>query len=227
MRSLYDFIITPLDKRYNNTKIIENKEVIVNTSIETFKSISKLAKVVEVPYTWNFSIKVGDIICIHHNIFRRWYDVKGVERNSRSYFKDDLYFCGADQIYLYKTKDKWKSFMDRCFIIPLEKEPQKGIVKYGNTLLEKEGIKEGDVVSFKPDREFEFALDNTLLYCMKSKDIIIKHERKGNEKEYNPSWTNSSRGVDKSSERRNCRYRGGCVCGSSKKCCRNKETSNI
>ena len=193
MNSLYDFIVTPLNERYNNTKNISGKEVVINSNIENFKAISTLAKVISVPLAFNCEIEEGDIVHIHHNIFRRWYDVKGVERNSRSYFKDDLYFCGVDQLYLYKKNNVWNSFSDRCFVIPIENEIQKGIVKYGNRILEKKGILRKDIVSFKPHREFECVINETLLYCMKSKDIIIKYERKGNEKEYNPSWTSSSR----------------------------------
>ena len=193
MNSLYDFIVTPLNERYNNTKSISGKEVVINSNIENFKAISTLAKVISVPLAFNCEIEEGDIVHIHHNIFRRWYNVKGVERNSRSYFKDDLYFCGVDQLYLYKKNNVWNSFSDRCFVIPIENEIQKGIVKYGNRILEKKGILRKDIVSFKPHREFECVINETLLYCMKSKDIIIKYERKGNEKEYNPSWTSSSR----------------------------------
>ena len=48
------------------------------------------------------------------------------------------------------------------------------------------------LVSFKPVGEFEFVIDGKLLYCMKSNDIVIKHEYEGNEKEYNPSWAHCS-----------------------------------
>ena len=64
-----------------------------------------------------------------------------------------------------------------------------GVLYYDNDILNKLKIYEGDIVSFPNLREWEFVIDNQLLYCMKSKDILIKHERKGNEKEYNPSWT--------------------------------------
>ena len=37
---------------------------------------------------------------IHHNVFRRWYNVRGEEKNSKSYFKDNLYFVQQDQVYL-------------------------------------------------------------------------------------------------------------------------------
>ena len=64
-----------------------------------------------------------------------------------------------------------------------------GIVKYDNGELNKSGINVGTLVTFKPNREFEVIIDNERLYCMKSNDIVIKHEYQGNEKEYNPSWS--------------------------------------
>jgi hypothetical protein len=234
VNSLYDYIVSPIGERYNNTIKVKDKNLILNTQIETFKAVNKLAKVVSVPKAYNLPIKKGDLIYVHHNVFRRYYNMKGKQQNSRSYFKEDLYFCAPDQIYLYIQDNKASAFLDRCFIKPLSSDtlgekviPNKGVLKYGNQQLEHLGINEGDIVSFPDLRQWEFNINNELLYCMKSKDILIKHERQGNEKEYNPSWATSSEGIDKSSSRTNCRHRGGCVCGSSKKRCSNKEVSNI
>jgi hypothetical protein len=38
----------------------------------------------------------------------------------------------------------------------------------------------------------EFIVDKKRIYCMKSNDIVIKYEYKGNEEEYNPSWASSN-----------------------------------
>lgn len=227
MNSTYDFLVTPLSERYQNTKKIGEVEVIINANIENFKSVSKLGKVISTPLILESDIKAGDIVCLHHNVFRRWYDVKGKERNSRGYFKDEMYFAGIDQVYLYHNGHEWKSFLDRCFVAPLKDQDQKGIIKYDNRLLNEKGISKEDVVSFKPDREFEFILNDQLLYCMKSKDIVIKHENRGNEEIYNPSWTRGSEGVDKSCQGGNCGHRGRCICGPTKECSCNKEVSYI
>ncbi len=58
------------------------------------------------PSAINTTIKVGDEIYIHHNIFRRYYDIRGNEKNSGSFFKDNLFFCEPQQIYLYKQNNK-------------------------------------------------------------------------------------------------------------------------
>ena len=198
MNSLYDYIIEPLGERYNNSKKIKNKTLILNTKIEEFKSVNKKAKVVSVPRAYDLPIKKGDIVYVHHNVFRRFYNMKGSQQNSRSYFKEDLFFCSPDQIFLYNSGSN-NSFLNRCFVKPLisnklgEKVlPNLGILKYGNKELKSLNINEGDLVSFPSLREWQFNIDGELLYCMKSKDILIKHEYKGDEKEYNPSWAVSS-----------------------------------
>ena len=199
MRSLFDFIIKPIGERYDNEKKIGDKTLVLNTKIESFKSVNNLAIVIETPTTFDTGVSKGDIIVVHHNVFRRFYDMKGREKNSRSYFKEDLYFCSADQIYLYKKDDEWLSYMNRCFVKPIaetallssdKEKPLIGIVKYDNPSLNKLGVEIGTLVTFTPNSEFEFIIDDERLYCMKSNNIAIKHERKGNEEEYNPSWTN-------------------------------------
>ena len=200
MRSLYDFIIKPLGERYDNEKKIGDKTLVLNTKIESFKSVNNLGMVIATPTAFNTDISPGDTVVVHHNIFRRFYDMKGREKNSRSYFKEDLYFCSIDQIYLYKKDDKWLSYMDRCFVKPIletdmlsvdKEKPLIGIVKYDNRYLNKLGVKTNMLVTFAPNSEFEFIENNERLYCMKSNNIAIEHERKGNEEEYNPSWTKS------------------------------------
>ena len=197
MKSLYDFIIKPLGDRYENEIKIGDKTLVLNTKIESFKSVNNLAVVVETPKAFKTSIQKGDIVLIHHNVFRVFYDMKGVKKNSRSYFKNDLYFCAVDQIYLYKNTEDWKSFGDRCFVMPLKNEDiltndkeQKliGILKYGNNSLKALNISPGDVVGFTPNSEWDFIVDKQRVFCMKSNDIVIKYEHQGNQIEYNPSW---------------------------------------
>ena len=197
MKSLFDFIVEPVGQRYNNKVKVGDKSLIINTKIESFKLVNNIAKVIEIPLSYKTVIQKGDLIMIHHNVFRRWHNIRGEEKNSKSYFQNGLYFVQQDQIYLYKRKDKWNSFNDRCFIAPLkdnvdinnwQEQSLVGILKYGNSALEALEINEGDIVGYKPNGEYEFVVDDKRLYCMKSNDIVIKYERQGNEVEYNPSW---------------------------------------
>jgi len=197
MKSLYQFLVKPYFDRYDNTRYIDGKELIINTSIEDHKFVSKKAVVVSTPAAFDTDIKPGDIVYVHHNIFRRYYDMKGREKNSSTFFKDELYFCNLDQIYMYNLK----THLDYCFVKPIlnksnlsvDKEKEHfGILKYSNKSLEDIGLKPGALVIFTPNSEFEFIVEGERLYCMKSNDIAVTHEYEGNEEENNPSWAKSS-----------------------------------
>ena len=193
MKSLYSFIVKPLEKRYDNVRKIGDVNLIINTGIEDHQFISKKAVVVSTPAAFKSKVNVGDEVYIHHNIFRRWYDQKGRERNSSTYFKDDLYFVSPEQIYMYNLKPH----LNYCFVKPLKnqsflnnrkEQPNVGIVKYTNKTLEALGITSGTLITFTPNSEFEFIIEGERLYCMKSNDIALTHEYQGNEEENNPSW---------------------------------------
>ena len=197
MKSLYSFIVKPLNERYDNIKKVNDKTLIVNTGIENHEFVSKKAAVVSTPAAYTSKIKVGDELYVHHNIFRRWYNIKGEEKNSSTFFKDDLYFVSPEQIYMYNLKPH----LDYCFVKPLKnqnllenrkEQPNVGVMKYSNSSLDALGITPGTLITFTPNSEFEFIIDGERLYCMKSNDIALTHEYQGNEEENNPSWAKSS-----------------------------------
>jgi hypothetical protein len=200
MRSVYDFIIKPVGKRYDNEVKVGEHTLITNSSIESFKHVNNIAEVVETPVAFATPIRKGDLIIVHHNVFRVFYDMKGIKKNSRSFLKDNLFFCAVDQVYLYKRKDTWKSFGDRCFVTPVKNKDFLstdkvadliGILKIGNSSLEESGINPGDIIGFTPNSEWEFVVDNQIMYCMKSNDIVIKYGLDRNEEEYNSRWATS------------------------------------
>ncbi len=49
MRSLYDFIVRPIGDKYDNTKKVGDKSLILNTSIENFKAVNNYAEVIATP----------------------------------------------------------------------------------------------------------------------------------------------------------------------------------
>ena len=195
MNSVYNFVVTPIGERYNNVKKIGDLELILNTEILSHQYINRLAKVVSTPIIGDTDIKVDDIVVLHHNVFRRWHDLKGQERNSKSYFNENTYLVAKDQIFLYKRNNKWKAPKGYCFVQPIKdinqfnvetEKPLVGIVKHTDGTVDV-----GDLVGFKPSSEYEFVVDGTRLYRVLSNFITIKYEYQGNEEAYNPSWAQS------------------------------------
>ena len=194
MRSIYGFVVKPLGSRYNNTKSIGEKSLILNSENFNHQFVNREAEVISCP-TNNDSIgiKPGDTVVLHHNVFRRWEDQHGNERNSKNYFDENTYVVYQDQIFLFKSNDKWQAPTGYCFVQPIkdnrdlssEKEmPLVGIVKYTDG-----SVDIGDLVGFRPSSEYEFVIDGKRLYRVMSNFITIKYEYQGNEEEYNPSWT--------------------------------------
>lgn len=196
MKSVYNFVVTPLKSRYNNTKDIDGKELIVNTEIFNHQYVSREAIVKAIPTVGETDIRVGDTVIVHHNVFRRWHNQHGIEKNSRAYIDEDTYLVQPDQIFLYKRNKDWQAVKGYCFAAPVKsteklstdkEKPLMGIVKYTDGTVEK-----GDLIGFRPSSEYEFVIDGQKLYRLLSQFITIKYEYQGDEEEYNPGWAEGS-----------------------------------
>ena len=195
MKSVYNFVVTPKGERYNNSKKIDGGELILNTEIFNHQYVNREAIVVSVPMVGHTDILPGDTVVVHHNVFRRWHNMRGIEKNSKSYFNESTYMISSDQIFLYKRDNKWIAPQGYCFVKPLKainplninlEKPLQGVVKYSDNTVEV-----GDLVGFKPNSEYEFIIDGERLYRVLSNLITIKYEYQGDEEEYNPSWAQS------------------------------------
>ena len=195
MKAPFDFIIKPKGNRYNNTTKVGDKDLIINSEVFNHQFVNREAIVKSVPTAFETDIEPGDTIIVHHNVFRRWHDVKGKEKNSKSFFNEDTYLVKEDQIFLYKRDDEWKALDGYCFVQPIKQrdslsedkeESCIGIIKYTDG-----AYNIGDLVGFMPFSTYEFIIDGKRLYRVYTKFITIKYEYEGNEEEYNPSWAKS------------------------------------
>ena len=196
MKSVYNFVVKPIGKRYNNVKKVGDKELIINTEIFNHQYVNRQATVISKPIIGDTDIDVGSDVVLHHNVFRRWHNVKGIEKNSKSYFNEDTYIVQPDQIFLYKKFWQWHSPKGFCWVKPIknkdkyansETQENIGIIKYTDG-----SFKVNDLVGFTPISNYEFVIDNELLYRVYTKFITIKYEYQGDEEAYNPSWAQSS-----------------------------------
>ena len=120
MKSLFKFVIKPKNGRYNNEKKIGDKNLLLNTELQNHQYVNRNGFVLSKPINEETNIEVGDEVIVHHNVFRRFYDIRGTEKNSSSYFTEDKYLCALDQVFLYKRNNKWYAPEGYCFVKPLK-----------------------------------------------------------------------------------------------------------
>ena len=196
MKSVYNFVVTPKGERYNNSKKVGDKDLILNTEIFNHQYINRNATVISTPIIGDTNIKAGDEVIVHHNVFRRWHNQYGKEKNSKSYFDEKTYIIYLDQIFLYKQNNIWNVPKGFCWVQPIKnndkyssskEQDNVGIVKYSDGTFEV-----GDLVGFTPISTYEFIIEGQKLYRVYTKFITIKYEYQGDEEAYNPSWAQSS-----------------------------------
>lgn len=187
MKSPYNFIISPIGDNYNNKKNVDGKELILNTSLDLAKYVNRLAVVISNPIWYNGDIKEGDIVVVHHNVFRTYHDMKGRQAKSPEFFRDGLYIISPDRIYLYKSDSEWMSHLDYCFVKPIDRiqdseffstdkeEEHVGIIVYpSSNQLKNTDIRAGSLVAFTKNSEYEFNIDDEKVYRMRDRDIVLK-----------------------------------------------------
>ena len=195
MKPIFNFIVKPFGGRYNNSTKVGDKDLILNTEIFNHQYINREAIITSTPIHNPLCLQQGDIVVLHHNVFRRWHNVKGVEKNSRSFLSEDEYIVSEDQIFMYKKDDQWVAAPGFTFVKPIKSKdkysleaerPLIGIVKYSDGK-----FLPTQLVGFRPSSEFEFVVDGERLYRVMNNFITIEYEYKGDEEEYNPSWATS------------------------------------
>ena len=185
MRAIHDYIITT-NNRYNNKVDVDGKELIVNTEIteRDAEFVNRIATVVATPSGRETDIQVGDQVVVHHNVFRRWYDMQGKEKNCGSFIDENTYIVSEDQVFGYKRDGQWKGCLKYCFVKPIVDDSQwregrykelVGELVYTDKYLDSLGIIPGTLVGFTPESEYEFEIDGQLLYRIYSTQITLDY----------------------------------------------------
>ena len=196
MQSVFNYLVSPKGNRTVGSKEIEGQTLLLNTDLQNHSYTNRVGTILNLPLVGNEELKEGDDVIVHHNVFRRFRDVRGNEKDSKNYLSEDVYTIQADQIYAFKRNGEWKALKGFCFVKPIKEDkmfsvdfekPLIGIVKLGNDEIEKESL-----VGFKPNSEYEFVIEGQRLYRVPTNSITIKYEYKGDEEEYNPSWASGS-----------------------------------
>jgi len=197
MQSVFNYLVTPQGGRTTGQTTIEGQELLLNTELQNHEYSNRVGVILSLPLAKKYQeLREGDEVILHHNVFRRFRDVRGKEKNSKSYLTEETYLAQPDQIYAYKRDGEWKALEGFCFVAPIketkmfsiEKEkPLVGVVKYCTC-----GLEVDNIVGFIPTSEYEFIIEGQRLYRVPTNSITINYGHKGNEEEYNPSWAEGS-----------------------------------
>ena len=67
MQSLFSFIVQPKNKRYENEVDIDGKKLIINTTMDDHKYVSRIGVVKSIPKIGETNIKIGDEVMLIYN----------------------------------------------------------------------------------------------------------------------------------------------------------------
>lgn len=190
MNSIYNYLVTT-SIRYNNLVDVEGKELIVNTQVSERDAIyvNRIGQVIATPLSITTPVEKGDLVVVNHNVFRRWFDVRGRERNTSSYMDEDTYQLSPDLIYAYKKQNgHWRAMQGFCFVRPITHRIDRWSVDLELTHMgelyykpDDLDIDIGDLVGFRPESEYAFLLEGTLLYRVRTKDLTWTTKKSVNE----------------------------------------------
>ena len=175
MKAPYNYIVHT-DKRYVNES---ESGLIVNTEIteRDGEFVNRVGTVVAAPIYDELNIPVGSKVIVHHNTFRRWYDVRGNEVNGSAFWNENEYVVNQDSIYAYDSGDGWVSCDKYCFVKPIEErtgllEERRnyyGIIAIGNDKSPPVGSK----IAYTPNSEYTFYIDHEKLYRVYINDNCV------------------------------------------------------
>ena len=187
MKSPYCFIIKPIDgRRYDNIRTYGDVEFVISASQEDHTVSNRFGEVVSVPIYYDGPIKSGDTVVVHHNVFKYYYDMRGRQKSSWHHLFDDYFIVEPDQVYLYSSGGSWNAISPFCFIKPIPTEDKmistlSGLEElWGEVIFKNEDMTDvevNDIVSFTPDSEYEFRINDQILYRMFNKNICLKKPR--------------------------------------------------
>jgi len=193
MKPIRDYYFVKVEKTHEDTIIVNNKELYMDTSFEDMKHARQYGIVVAVPTTLSFGLKMdikeGDKVYCHHFLASEESRVKYHE-------EENIFQIRCDAIYARVRKGKLKmlnhwnfveqkkedkdNYMSKSGIyLKPEREDKElhGYIKYMNKEMKEWGAKVGDEVVFSENSEYDMKIEGEKLLRMRNIDILAKIER--------------------------------------------------
>ena len=111
----------------------------------------------------------GDTVVVHHNVFRKYYDMKGKEKFSSSKIRGTTYLASHLEVFAFNSGDGWKSIEPYIFMSSDQTHNGEVLVSYIGS--EDDGIIPGERLYYRPDSEYEFIIDGVKMYRVPKSNI--------------------------------------------------------
>ena len=188
MKSPWGFIVEPFGgKLYKNES--KDGSFLVSSNMEDHKATNREALIKSLPLGYVGPIKESAIVVVHHNVFRKYFDMAGKEQFSSDRIGENLYVVDTENVFAYKNdwSQDWEAVPGFCFVSPIDEDDSfqapgektlYGVMNYPDDYLKSKDIAPGDKVCFTPDSEYEFNLDGKKMYRVFSRDICLVERQK-------------------------------------------------
>jgi len=78
MQSVFNYLIEPKGGRVTGRTEIDGNELLLNTDLQNHEYTNRVGVILGLPIANKYKeLKEGDEVIVHHNIFRRFRDVRG------------------------------------------------------------------------------------------------------------------------------------------------------
>ena len=192
-----DLFVVELEKQLNDTMTTESGlELYVDTRFNEFEHRVTEGPVVSPPIKHNTGVEPGDTLYFHHlvvlnegqaltgheNHYLVRYDPDHTINNQAIGYKSSksghIHPLAGWALLEPVEQEELKTKSDVIEVVELKKAlPTKGRVAFEAPWLEELGLKQGDVVGFKQNRDYRIKIDDKEYYRTRKEDLLyVEHE---------------------------------------------------
>ena len=190
MKMLYYFVVD-LPSKFHDEIDFNGGKLYMDTKFDEFEHRVTQGEVVSLPHKFDTDVQPGDTLFFHHLVvINGGMPFAGHENNYLVSYDPEIainshafaYQCKETQdihplpgwSILSPCPEEKKDDSDSSFdIIGLEQKlPTKGVVAYDSEQLQELGVKKGDTVGFKENRDYRFKINGEECYRTRCEDLL-------------------------------------------------------
>ena len=187
----FDLFVVKLEKKLNDSITTESGlELYIDTRFNEFENRITEGPVVAVPFKYDTGVEVGDTLYFHHLVvvndgqpltgeddhYLVRYDPNHTINNQAIAYKSaktgDIHPLAGWSL-LERVEEREEKQSDIIDVVKLKDSPvTKGMVAFEAAWLDELGVKTGDVVGFKENRDYRIKIDGKEYYRTRAEDLL-------------------------------------------------------